>query len=108
MLVNMSRILNDFSAHRRAEIISQVRFPVNAWCGITDGQVLSFSFFSWGGVRLSPLGTLATSWPIVQAPADDDECGAVGGMRIGRENRSIWRKPAPVPLYPPQIPHDLT
>jgi hypothetical protein len=29
-------------------------------------------------------------------------------MRIGRGHRSIWRKPAPVPLCPPQIPHDLT
>jgi hypothetical protein len=38
----------------------------------------------------------------------DDECGAVGGMRIGRENRSTRRKPAPVPLSPPQIPYDLT
>jgi hypothetical protein len=38
----------------------------------------------------------------------DDECGAVGGMRIGRKNRSTRRKPAPVPLCPPQIPHDLT
>jgi hypothetical protein len=39
---------------------------------------------------------------------DDDECGAVGGMRIGEGNRSTRGKPAPVPLYPPQIPHDLT
>jgi hypothetical protein len=39
---------------------------------------------------------------------DDDECGAVGGMIIGRGNRSTRRKPAPVPLCPPQIPHDLT
>jgi hypothetical protein len=39
---------------------------------------------------------------------DDDECGAVGGMRIGRENRSTRRKPNPVPLSPPQIPHDRT
>jgi hypothetical protein len=23
---------------------------------------------SWGGVRLSPLGTSATNWPIVPAP----------------------------------------
>jgi hypothetical protein len=38
---------------------------------------------------------------------DDDKCGAVGGMRIRRGNRSSWRKPAPVPLFPPQIPHDL-
>jgi hypothetical protein len=57
-------------------------------------------------VRLSPLGTSATNWPIVPAPDDDDECGTVGGMRIGRGNRSTRRKPAPVPLCSPQIPHD--
>jgi hypothetical protein len=39
---------------------------------------------------------------------DDDECEAVGGMRIGRGNRSTRRKPAPMPLGPPQLPHDLT
>jgi hypothetical protein len=39
---------------------------------------------------------------------DDDECGAIGGMRLGRGNRSTRRKPAPVPLCPPQIPHALT
>jgi hypothetical protein len=38
----------------------------------------------------------------------DDECGAVDGMRIGRGNWSTQRKPASVPLCPPQIPHDLT
>jgi hypothetical protein len=27
-------------------------------------------FSSLGGVRLSPLGTLATNWPIVPAPGD--------------------------------------
>jgi hypothetical protein len=58
---------------------------------------------------LSPLGTSATNWPILPAPDDDDdECGAVGGMRIGRGNRSIRRKPALVPHCQPQIPHDLT
>jgi hypothetical protein len=36
---------------------------------------------------------------------DVDDYGAVGGMRIGRGNRSTRRKPAPVPLCPP---HDLT
>jgi hypothetical protein len=25
---------------------------------------------SWGGVRLSPLGTSATNWPIVPVPDD--------------------------------------
>jgi hypothetical protein len=39
---------------------------------------------------------------------DDDECGAVSGMRIGSGKESTWRNPAPVPLCPPQIPHDLT
>jgi hypothetical protein len=38
---------------------------------------------------------------------NDYECGAIGGMS-DRENRSTRRKPAPVPLCPPQIPHDLT
>jgi hypothetical protein len=39
---------------------------------------------------------------------DDDECGEVGAMIIGRGNRSTQKKPAPVPLSPSQIPHDLT
>jgi hypothetical protein len=29
---------------------------------------------------------------------DDDDCGAIGGMRIGKRNRNTWRKPALVPL----------
>jgi hypothetical protein len=39
---------------------------------------------------------------------DDDDRGTTGGMRIGNGNRSTPRKPAPVPLYPPQIPLDQT
>jgi hypothetical protein len=39
---------------------------------------------------------------------DYDECGAVGGMRIGRGNRSTRRKPATVPLCPSQILRHLT
>jgi hypothetical protein len=30
----------------------------------------SFLLVSWGGVRLSPLGTSATPWPILPAPED--------------------------------------
>jgi hypothetical protein len=41
---------------------------------------------SWGGMRLGTLCTSATIWPIVPALVIDDECAAVGGMRIGREN----------------------
>jgi hypothetical protein len=39
---------------------------------------------------------------------DGGDCGAIGGMKIGRGNRSTRRKPAPAPLCPPQIPHDQT
>jgi hypothetical protein len=36
----------------------------------------------------------------------DGDCGKIGGMKIGRGNRSTRRKPAPAQLCPPQIPHD--
>jgi hypothetical protein len=62
---------------------------------------------SLGGMRLSPLGTTAIVDLLYQPRMIDDDYGAVGGMRIGRGNRSTRRKPAPVPLCPPQIPHDL-
>jgi hypothetical protein len=56
-----------------------------------------------GGVQLGPLGPVATNRPIAPAPGDyDDE--EIGGM-IGKGNRSTRRKPAPVPLCPPQTPH---
>jgi hypothetical protein len=38
----------------------------------------------------------------------EGDCGAIGGMKIGRGNRSTRRKPAPAPLYPPQISLDQT
>jgi hypothetical protein len=71
--------------------------------------MLSF-LVSWGGLRLSPLDTSATNWPMVPAPDgdDDDECGAIGGIRIGRGTQSTRRKPALVPLCPPQITYYLT
>jgi hypothetical protein len=73
----------------------------------TLNTILFFSFLGvgWDGVYLvcrSLTGLLH------QPRMINDECGAVGGMRIGRRNRSTRRKPAPVSLCPPQIPHDLT
>jgi hypothetical protein len=55
-----------------------------------------------GAVQVDPLGTAATNMPTVPASGDYDD-GETGGM-IGRGNRSTRRKPAPVPLCPPQIP----
>jgi hypothetical protein len=65
-----------------------------------------FSFLGWGESTCY----IGHYWPIVPAPDDDDddECGAFGGMRIGRRHRSTWRKSVPVPHCPPQIPHYLT
>jgi hypothetical protein len=56
---------------------------------------------------MGPLGTSAIEWPILPAPGDYDD-GEFGGMKIGRGNRSTRRKPAPAPLYPPQISLDQT
>jgi hypothetical protein len=49
----------------------------------------------------------ATNWPILPGPGDNED-GEFGGMITGRGNRSTSRKPAPVPLCPPQIAHALT
>jgi hypothetical protein len=64
---------------------------------------LSLMGWDWVCLVLRPLFGL-----LYQPQMIDDECGAVGGMRFGRGNRSTWRKPAPVALCSPQIPHDLT
>jgi hypothetical protein len=58
--------------------------------------------------KLGPLGTTAIYCPIVPAPGACGDGELFGGMKIGRGNRSIWRKPAPAPLCPPQIPLDQT
>jgi hypothetical protein len=60
-------------------------------------------------VGLSPLGTAATSGLLYKPQMiDEGDCGAIGGMKIGRGNRSTRRKPAPAPLCPLQIAHDQT
>jgi hypothetical protein len=61
------------------------------------------------GVRLSPLGTAATIGLLYQLRLiHEGDCGAIGGIKIGGGNRSTRRKPDPVPLCSPQIPHNLT
>jgi hypothetical protein len=59
-------------------------------------------FFSYTYIPLSTV-----YWPIVPA-TDDGYCVEIGGMKTGRGNRSTRRKPAPVLISPPQIPHVLT
>jgi hypothetical protein len=81
-------------------------------CVFDDHSVTGAPFFTIifvSGVRLSPLGTAVTIGLLYQPQMiDDGDCGEIGGMKIGRGNRSTRRKPAPTPLCPPQIPHDRT
>jgi hypothetical protein len=73
-----------------------------------EGSQLS-RYWPLSRVRLSPLGTAATTGLLYQPQMiDDGDCGAIGGMKIGRESRSTWRKPAQEPLRLPQIPHEQT
>jgi hypothetical protein len=75
----------------------------------TTVSIKTNTFFIISGVGLSPLGTAATSGLLYKPQMiDEGDCGAIGGMKIGRGNRSTRRKPAPAPLCPPQIPHDQT
>jgi hypothetical protein len=66
-------------------------------------QLFFLNWYSGGWSPISSTQYCGHQWPIVLAPGDyDDE--EIGGM-IGRENRNTRRKPAPVPLCPPQSPH---
>jgi hypothetical protein len=76
-------------------------------------QGLNFSiclaFFKFRGVRSDWVHLVRRPLTgLLYQPRMIDEDGAIGGMKIGRGNRSAQRKPAPVSLWPPQIPHDLT
>jgi hypothetical protein len=64
-------------------------------------------FSSWGEtvhLVLRPLFRLLYQFQVI----NEEYCEAVGGMRIGGGHWSTWRKPAPVPLCPPQFPRELT
>jgi hypothetical protein len=64
-------------------------------------------FLLWGGTYVTRY--CGHFWPIVQPQMiDEGDFGVIGGMKIGRGNRSTRRKPAPAPLCPPQIPLDQT
>jgi hypothetical protein len=53
------------------------------------------------------LGTAAATGLLYQPRMiGDGDCGEIGGMKIGRGNRSTRRKPSPAPLCPQQIPRD--
>jgi hypothetical protein len=66
-----------------------------------------YFYYQWGGTKST--GTAATSGLFYKPQMiDEGDCVAIGGIKIGRGNQSIRRKPAPAPLCPPQIPYDQT
>jgi hypothetical protein len=52
--------------------------------------------------------SLNGGWSPTGSTRHGGDRGAIGGMKIGKGNRSTQRKPAPAPLCPPQIPLDQT
>jgi hypothetical protein len=79
----------------------------SSWCVYAPSYVmyLLFFFVILSGVRLSPLGTAATIGLMYQPQMiDDGVCGAIGGMKIGRRNRSTRREPAPIATLPTTNP----
>jgi hypothetical protein len=66
-----------------------------------------FFYYWWGGTNCKSLGTAATSGLLYKPQMiDEDDCGGIGGIKIGRGNRSTRRKPAPAPLCP-RLPYFL-
>jgi hypothetical protein len=76
----------------------------------TPEYYFSFNFFSRDETDSTWYCGLLCQPPMIDDDDDDDDydCGANGGMRTGRGNRSTRRKLASVPHCPPQIPHELT
>jgi hypothetical protein len=78
-------------------------------CIFYFNRCIIFIVFLVGWDWVSPIGTAATIGLLYQPQmTDDGDYGATGGMKIGRGNRSTRRKPVPVLLCQPQIPHDQT
>jgi hypothetical protein len=78
------------------------RFHLNAF-QLAYYCFIFYFYYRWGGTK--SLGTEATSGLLYKPQMIyEDDCGAIGGMKIGRGNRSTLRKPAPAPLCPPQNP----
>jgi hypothetical protein len=85
-------------------------YPCYSWEIALNADLNVFLIFiflmgwDWVHLVLRPLFGLLHKPQMIEV----DDCGAVGGMRICRGNRSTRRKASPVPLCPPQISHDLT
>jgi hypothetical protein len=89
------------------EVISQ-HFPDWGRSRNTSGRVVGVMAEIENGHLQASLGTSVTNWLIVPAPNDKWWMWSSRWNQNWQGNRSTRRKPAPVPLCPPQIPHDMT
>jgi hypothetical protein len=88
-------------------VVNQTRSVAHEYSYLVTAElnysVLIFFLNLCGGT----LDTAATTGLLYQPRMiGEDNCGEIGGMKIGRGNRTTRRKPASAPLCPPQIPHD--
>jgi hypothetical protein len=66
------------------------------------------SLSGWSRIEFSITEiTTGLLYQLLMMMMKDDECGAADVM-LARGNRSTKRKHVQMPLFPPQIPHDLT
>jgi hypothetical protein len=71
-----------YTLDRAATVIDQIKLQeLKMYLLSSIGEEL---FLIIGGVGLSPLGTAATSGLLYKPQMIDDDCGAIGGMKIGR------------------------
>jgi hypothetical protein len=81
---NQSLIQNNIKITSTATCFS-LTWPASGNCSVFENRRNTLDFFIISGVRLSPLGTAATTGPLYQHQMiDDGDCGATGGMKIGR------------------------
>jgi hypothetical protein len=64
------------------------------YCNFSTDLITFFNLCS------GTLGTAATTGLLYQPRMiGEGDCGEIGGMKVGRGNRSTRRKPAPAPLW---------
>jgi hypothetical protein len=95
--------------------LSLILLPLKHLMKLLNTKILIMLFFLFymldfffccivrGGFQTGFTRDVGHFWSIAHAPGDCED-GEFGGLNIGRGNRNTRRKPAPAPIYPPQIP----
>jgi hypothetical protein len=96
LLSTILELYSEIALSRKPFGIGHIYILVYYFLRMTD----YYYYCWWGGTK--SLGTAATTGLLYKPQMiDEDDCGAIVGMKIGRGNRSTRSKPAPAPLCPP-------